>query len=51
MDVLGRKKSKYQDFPGSAMVKNLPANAEGVGDVSYVPGSGRSPEVGNGTPF
>ena len=33
------------------MVKNLPANA---GDARYsgsVPGSGRSPGVGNGNPF
>ena len=40
MDVLGRKKRKYQGFPDSAMVKNLPANAEDVGDVSSVPAWG-----------
>ena len=51
MDVLGRTKSKYQGFPGSAMVKNLPANAEDVGEVGSVPGWERSPGVGNGTPF
>ena len=51
MDVLGRKKSKYQGFPGNAMVKNLPANAEDVGEVGSVPGWERSPGVGNGTPF
>ena len=30
------------------MVKNLPANA---GDVSSIPGSGRSPGGGNGNPL
>ena len=30
------------------MVKNLPANAE---DVNLIPGSGRSPEGGNGNPI
>ena len=30
------------------MVKNLPANA---GDIGLIPGSGRSPEVGNGSPL
>ena len=31
------------------VVKNLPANAGDAGDVSSIPGSGRSPGVGNGT--
>ena len=35
-------------FPGGAMVKNPPANA---GDVDLIPGSGRSPRVGNGSPL
>ena len=30
------------------MVKNLPANARDPRDRSLIPGSGRSPEVGNG---
>ena len=30
------------------MVKNLPANAETAGDMSSIPRSARSPEVGNG---
>ena len=30
------------------MVKNLPANA---GDLDFIPGSGRSPGVGNGNPL
>ena len=33
------------------MVKNLPANAGNVGDPGSIPGSGRFPEVGNGSPF
>ena len=32
-------------FPGGEMVKSPPANA---GDVDLIPGSGRSPGVGNG---
>ena len=33
------------------MVKNLPANAGDTGDLGFIPGSGRSPGGGNGTPF
>ena len=35
-------------FPGSAVVKNLPANA---GDTGSIPGSGRSPGEGYGNPL
>ena len=36
-------------FPGGALVvKNLPAN---TGDVGLIPGSGRSPGVGNSNPL
>ena len=35
-------------FPGGLVVKNLPSNA---GDVGLIPGSGRSPEVGNTNPL
>ena len=35
-------------FPGVSMLKNLPANA---GYVGLIPGSGRSPGVGNGNPL
>ena len=35
-------------FPGGSVVKNLPANA---GDMSSIPGSGRSPGVENGNPL
>ena len=30
------------------MIKNMPANAGDTGDMGLVPGSGRSPGVGNG---
>ena len=32
------------------MVKNLPANTDDSRDVGLVPGSGRSPRVGNSNP-
>ena len=33
------------------MVKNLPVDAGDVTDAGLIPGSGRSPEEGNGNPF
>ena len=33
------------------MVKNPPANAGDTREVGFIPGSGRSPGVGNGNPF
>ena len=42
---------KLACFPGGSVVKNPPANAGGAKDVSLIPGSGRSPGVGNGTPL
>ena len=33
------------------MVKNLSANVGDTGDLGSIPGSGRSPGVGNGNPF
>ena len=35
-------------FPGGSVAKNPPANA---GDVSLIPGLGRSPAKGNGNPL
>ena len=35
-------------FPGGSEVKNLPVNA---GDTGSIPGPGRSPGEGNGTPL
>ena len=37
-----------QGFPGGSVVKNPPANA---GDVGLIPGSGKFPGEGNGSPF
>ena len=39
------------DFPGSAVVNNVPANAGDARDIGLIPGSGRSSGVGNGNPF
>ena len=38
-------------FPGGAVVKNLPANAGDTRDACSIPGSGRSPGIGNGNPL
>ena len=38
-------------LPGGSVVKNLPANEEDIGDVGSIPGLGRSPGEGNGTPL
>ena len=35
-------------FPGGSEVKNPHANAGDLGDKGSIPGSGRSPGVGNG---
>ena len=35
-------------FPGSSVVMNTPATA---GDMGLIPGTGRSPEEGNGHPL
>ena len=37
-------------FPGGAVVKNPPAYAGDSRDMGSIPGSGRSPGVGNGNP-
>ena len=36
------------DFPGGAVVKNLPANAGDIRDMGSIPESGRSPGKGHG---
>ena len=41
-------KCGLSDFPGSPVVKSLPANA---GDLGSIPGSGRSPGGENGNPL
>ena len=40
-----------EGIPGGIAVKNLPASAGDAGDVSSIPGSGRSPGGGNGHPL
>ena len=39
---------KSQGFPSGSAVKNLPAS---VGDLGLIPGLGRSPGEGNGSPL
>ena len=47
-----KKESLYtRGFPSGSEVKNLPANTRDAGDLSLIPGSGRSPGGGNGNPF
>ena len=38
-------------LPGGLVVKNLSPNARDVRETSSIPGSGRSPEEGHGTPL
>ena len=38
-------------IPGSAVIKNLPANAGDTRDIGVIPGLGRSLGVGNGNPL
>ena len=38
-------------FLGGAVVKKLPGNTGDAGDLGSIPGSGRSPGGGNGTPL
>ena len=38
-------------FPGGTVVKNLPANAGGARDTRSIPGLGRSPGEGYGSPL
>ena len=36
------------EFPGGAVVNNLPANAGDTREAGLIPGLGRSPGLGNG---
>ena len=40
-----------QGFPDGTVVKNVLANVEDAGDSGSIPGSGRSPGEGNGSPI
>ena len=39
------------DFLGGSAIKNPPANAGDIRDMDSIPGSGRSPGEGNGSPL
>ena len=41
----------YSPSQVELLVKNLPANAGDAKDVGLIPGLGRFPGAGNGTPF
>ena len=43
--------SSARSFQVVPVVKNLPANAGDIRDMSLIPGSGRSPGRGNGNPL
>ena len=45
------QKMLWQLKPGSAVVKNLPANAGDARDVGSIPGLARSPGEGHGNPL
>ena len=47
----GRVYMDTYSFPGGTVVKILPANAVDLRDAGSIPGSGRSPGVGNGNSF
>ena len=42
---------EFELHSGGAVVKNMHTNAGDARDVGSIPGSGRSPVVGNGNPF
>ena len=46
-----RKHLPKWGFPGSSVVKNLPASVGGAGDLCLILGLGRSPGGGNGNPL
>ena len=48
--LIGERRGLFWDFPGGSVVKNPPPSAGDAGDMGSVPGSGRSPGVGNGNP-
>ena len=42
---------RRKGFSGGAVIRNPPAYEADAGDASSIPGLGKSPEVGNGSPF
>ena len=51
LDLISLKVSLGLRLPGGAVVKNLPTNAGDATDTCLIPGSGRSPGGGNGSPL
>ena len=51
MNLISTLASFPWGFPGGSVVKNLPDNAGDTGDMGSIPGSRRSPGVGNGNPL
>ena len=43
--------AQVSGFPGGSVVKDPPASAGDAGDVGSIPGSGRSPGGGHGSPL
>ena len=41
----------FRSREGGSVVKNPPANPGDMGDAGSIPGSGRSPDGGNGSPL
>ena len=41
----------WVEFPGGSAVEDPPANKGNTGDADFIPGSGRSPGGGHGTPL
>ena len=48
--LIGERWGLFRDFPGGLVVKNSLPSAGDAEDMGSVPGSGRSPGVGNGNP-
>ena len=48
---IGKKNSCVRGFPVGTVVKNLPDSAGEARNEGLIPGSGRSPGVGNGNPL
>ena len=42
---------QVRGFPGGSVIKNQSASAGDSGDPGWIPGSGKSPRGGNGTPL
>ena len=42
---------RSKGFPGGSVIKNPPANVGDTENMGSIPGSGRSPEEGNGNPL